>query len=573
MNAIRFLRSGLFAFAILLSLLPMSRPAIAGLLDQIPSNDQPSNPIVYTGYLRHDRLNKKQMIRFQFIPFHKVGIAVTQYNVIVNLYLGDETSREYMAMYYDQIQVFPERKNMLLMKDDDGRSRRLPLIKLTWNENLSELNGSLIDEMEGAVGNFSASNSWTAKPLAADLPVIEPVSGIYDADCLSTDSSGAFSLKSVEIIPSRIFVDRTTPESTLGETNYIGNGLCQYGSYVNCANFSAGSLNIFRDNLLLLQSNASWSWNCHHISRTDLQCSSPRYNQCVLHRRATTESQLHLAKYAFEPRPSVSPLSFAPATTPPAPNTCDRWSGTFQGIASHFLGARQQPITLNLVAIESGGTTDADRKCTIQGSVQLWFQDGNQAKERLTYPIPTTEFAAKDEELTLLSDSSTDLAITFRPIDGNRIIGRWYSRLIGLVGDVLTTAQSNIVIAPIAQAVPSVGGRFVFNAPNGEVRWWDLLTYEAGLDKTSYDPFAQIRTTGTLTQMTPIGPTNTELYLDSINFASYDFFTNTLIMRGGGTYLGSVTQDKISLHGVVNRYLLNAHDHAVVTDFTRQVTP
>ena len=95
-------------------------------------------PMVYTGTFYDSSTGREQIARLAFTASFKSGQKTPVLSAALTLYFGDETSREYIGLYYDPVILLPETREIFLARDDDGRARRLPSIRLKFNAESTE---------------------------------------------------------------------------------------------------------------------------------------------------------------------------------------------------------------------------------------------------------------------------------------------------------------------------------------------------------------------------------------------------------------------------------------------------
>ena len=168
-------------------------------------------------------------MRLFFLQQPKIGQAAPVTAVFRLLYFGSEGTHEYVSLYYDPIIVHQANREILLVRDDEARSRRLPTVRLKLNDDNSEMVGTIVSTSESVVrnvslrsgGDFGAGN------------YISEVGGIYDASNCERLDGAAMYFEQLELIPSRVHQEKIVPEGIFGETNFIRNGLCRALDHVN----------------------------------------------------------------------------------------------------------------------------------------------------------------------------------------------------------------------------------------------------------------------------------------------------------------------------------------------------
>lgn len=505
-------------------------------------------PTVYTGSFLDHSTGRQQIARLVITSTFKPGQKSPSLSGALTLYFGEENSREYISLFYDPIVILSGSKELFFSRDDDGRARRLPTIRLKFNEDSTEARGELFSHSEGDAGTLTLKLGWThdvKNPL-------QGLGGIYDADCGPSDDSGMV-LRDLEIVPSRILADKTFPETALGVMNYIGNGTCRrLSGNASCVHLNPGDYNFYRGTVLFHQ--GSWLWNCERDGDEALNCTSPRYRRC----RLELAKKLPMPEYSFGKRPQPKPISWVDFENPAPQGDCSQWNGEFNGKLTHYLGMRQQPISIRLMSVSVGKEPD---KCLLSGTVQLFFQSREQISNRISFPIPNTEILASEKHVVLQSDVYTDLTIEIERDNEDRWSGNWISRLFGWVGPFEVTKGVKLVPVASETAIQGIHGDFVW----GEKKNWllNIASIESGLDKSSYDPYVQLKITGSLIMQGEFGERQHPFRVGGMGGSSYDYFTNTLVIRAGSILSGFIDPSGISVRGVSNGYLNYAPERAL----------
>ncbi len=501
-------------------------------------------PVVYSGILHNNKTHQDIRMRMVFLHQPKLGQTVPVTTVLGMLYFGDEGTHEYVSLYYDTLFVHQANREIMMFRDDDARSRRLPTITMKFSSDEKMATGEMVSQTEGMVGDFTLKNGWEF----GEGNYISEAGGIYDAShCIRTDGS-SLRFEEIELIPSRLLQEKIVPEGIFGQTNYIGNGLCRRLGHVNCVNFSSGSYNFIQGRLDLHQ--GSYDWVCHRTEPESISCSSPIMKTCGLKRKQKTLGG------TFKP---IKPLEVGtfqwqnPIKTH-GPKNCNRWEGDFRGGIIHRLGNRKQKVEIRLNAF-AVGSREEFQKCVLTGSAKLYFEGAHgAAPSHINFPIVNTEINAGNESMVLHTDPYSDLAIHISIDSEGNMNGSWYSRLFGYVGE-LTAKKDPLLPEPISpeESVYSFEGLFTqTEKPQFQIL---LRAIEAGFDKSSYDPLVQLKIQGTLFYGGGLPKSEGVIPWDTFSLASYDYFTDFFAMRGNALYSGFVAKEGLYLRASNNRYL------------------
>lgn len=516
------------------------------------------SPTVYSGSVHIDRLSRDVRFRLFFLQQPRLGQVTPVTAVFGMLYFGDDGTHEYVSLYYDQAIVNQPQKEVMLFRDDDARSRRIPTMRLKFNEDDTVITGTMVSQTESVVGNLILKNGWDFGP----GEYLDEIGGIYDASQCERKDGAALKFEEVEILPSRLHQEKLVPEGMFGETNFVGNGLCKRLGHVSCVSFTSGSYNFIRGRLDLHHGVSDWL--CQRDDTDEISCESPVINKCTLTRQRKILAPTLTAK--------TNVLSERFVWKLPVPTTrsqdCLKWEGDFRGLLTHRLAARKQHVEVRLNSFPSG-VADGVTKCVITGSAKLYFANRTGRQSVLNFPIINVEMNAHNESMILHSDAYTDLALHLDINDDGLMTGGWYSRLFGYVGDFQAERDSKLwPEINTASAVFSYEG--LYTQREKPIYQFDLRAIESGFDKSSHDPFVQLKIQGSLFYGGGLPESNEAISWDTFTTSSYDYFTNFFVMKGGATYSGYIDEVGMHLRGSSNRYLsIVGHALDKVIDYDR----
>lgn len=514
-------------------------------------------PVVYTGTFHNKITGRDQVARLALTVDFDGGETGAQgeprYSGMITLYFGQDTSREYIGLFYNPVTRVNNQRpgdsaqplELLFRRDDDGRGQRQPTIRLRFSPDRMVASGKVYSHSEGDVGTLDLKSGWTNDVVNP----LRPLGGIYFADCGPSDGSYMV-LRYMEIVPSRILAEKSFPEAALGAINYIGNGTCHgYENEINCVNIQAGTYNFYTGGVLLQQ--GAWLWNCVRDGDEALECRSTRYRHC----RLDLARDLPMPVYQQASRPDPIPLPENDVDAAAAAETgltggCEGWDGEFNGILTHYLGSRRQRVQLHLVSLPAG--SDPER-CELTGTVHLTFQENDRHGPHMSYPISTHVIRATEKEIVLHSDENTDLTLQIRRDNPDAISGNWISQLYGIAGHFETERDRLVDAVDPAFSVQGISGKFTWMENQ---RWkLSLSSIESGYDDDSHDPYAQLRVTGSLDMETEFESRTHPVRTGGFGRASYDYFTNTFVIRAGWILSGHTAPDVFSLRGVSSVYM------------------
>lgn len=517
------------------------------ILLQIPAFATPP-PIVYTGTFHNKITGRDQVARLAMTADFKADESEPRYSGMITIYFGQDNSREYVGLFYNPVTRVNNQRpgeaaqplELLFMRDDDGRGQRLPTIRLRFSADRMTASGNVYSHSEGDVGTIELKSGWTSDAVNP----LRPLGGIYFAGCGPSDGSYMV-LRDMEIVPSRILAERSFPEAALGVINYIGNGTCHgYENEVNCVSIQAGTYDFYTGEIILQQGN--WIWNCLRDGDEALECRSTRYRRCHL----DLARELPLPVYQQTERPDPVPLPDKDVESPDARGDCESWDGEFNGTLTHYLGGRRQHVKLHLVSLPAATNPD---QCELTGTVHLTFQENDKPGPHISFPVTTDFILAAEKDIVLHSDENTDLTLQIHRDDRDTISGNWISQLYGMVGHFETGRDRTVDPIDPKVSVQGISGTF---------RWMDnqrwtlsLSSIESGYDEESYDPYIQLRVTGSLDMDTEFDSRTHPIRTGGFGRASYDYFTNTFVIRAGWILSGETAPEIFSLRGVSSVYM------------------
>lgn len=208
---------------------------------------------------------------------------------MVTLHFGSFDHPEYIGMHYENVIYLPEKNELTLLRNDDGRGRKLPVIRLGWHPGVESVSGTFMSQSEHYIGKLELTRGLNLDRAGIDLTnnetYLQPMSGVYKGYCSASDMSG-FKLTSISLYPSRILMDKTAPESPMNTINYVGGGLCDYRStrppFTDwaCEARTGASYNFYTGHVFMWQ--GAVQWDCQRTGTDTLACNGPRYSNCHL---------------------------------------------------------------------------------------------------------------------------------------------------------------------------------------------------------------------------------------------------------------------------------------------------
>lgn len=516
---------------------------------------------VYTGVLHSEKTGHDILARMTLIEDAKAGIQA--YAATVTLFIGNEFSNEYATASYDSVYLFPNSHEILLQRNDAFVSRRLPTIRLKFSDDGLKASGRFIAGQFGDIGPIDFALGWRA-PNDRSYQFIEPIGGIYDARC----PFGTVELRSLHVVASRIYSDVTSNEGLPGAIQYIANGYCSGPAYAgdgNCAHARSGLFNFYDDTLVFNRGGVA----CRRTNSTELACNllgtveALKPNLCTFVKRDVQQTQSQSQDSTI--RPPVTPIAWRATPLDDASNNktnCESFNRIRRGFLTHLRDGRKQLISLRLDSFANPDGS-GEESCMITGGASLEFPTG----EVLNFILPATQHKTKERKITLMSEASSDAAITIdtESFTGSSSTGGhdgyWYSRLFGAFAAIHFidegTTGADVVGATESFAYganghydcgPKVMSLVLFASPSSNARpvYWDAFNqkkYSGSVAGFNVEHPAEFPLPG---MTTPI--------LES----SFDYFSNSLVLDGTSLYTGYA--DNAGLHlwgGPSRRYVRN----------------
>lgn len=520
--------------------------------------------VVYSGTLRHDKIGKTQKVRLYVFDTSKPGSTTSTYSAILALQFGGFGGPEYIGLNYDNIGFNSVSRELFLHRDDDARGRRLPTVKFRYSADGKTMEGDFFSQTEGKIGKLSMQAGWNLPEVGVpDDQLLHSLSGTYESNCEPSDGS-AMVLKGLELVPARMLAEKSAAEGSLNVMNFVGTGICEFDGLKTCVALDFGNYNFFRG--VIEMHEGSWTWRCQRESTDDLTCNSPRYHDCRLKR---------LAPIPIKHRPI--PVSGLASTILDLKQKrqlaqavdCSFWEGTFRGILNHVNGGRKQVAEIELTAFT---VQNEPIKCIATGAARLYFVNSNNTTERLTYVLPQFEFDPNLADQTFLSESYSDVIINIRNDGAKALNGHWFSRLYGLLGEVTLTKDAPVPQIPLSESVFGLDGNY--RLIDTADRSLHLAVNEAGFDKSSHDPYVQLKLNGYF-QINFLDPTSSGSApkvmssRDAVAGNSYDYITDLLVFRTSGLYYGFMHAGGVDLYGRSSRYMMHSHPLGTIYKFLR----
>ena len=319
----------------------------------------------FVGVLRHEKIQKDQLAKLDFIVSREGGAATDwQLVAVLTLHFGDFKSGEYMAYHFDNVRYTPKTNTFIFDQPDQEATI------LSREFSPEKFVGEFHSNFGGKVGKLILAKEGAAAP---ELPLIEPVGGEYRGKCSDIDT----------------IVQLETYRST-DDTSRIGNPFasyrikgqlgtndgaeCGFSTERMCLTglFQSGVYNFYKERLTLF--GKSKNWVCS--TTTDgLICDG-----CVLKRTSAEKKEPR----SLTPPTSKSLISDAAPGPLALPADITSLEGEYRGLLHHEYLDRYQSASMNLVAYQAPDSTPEKPQVRMSAVATLNFGDEDGA-ESLAY--------------------------------------------------------------------------------------------------------------------------------------------------------------------------------------------
>lgn len=482
-------------------------------LSSIATQAAPTRFGTYLGYLKHDRLNRQQVAKLDFVVSREDAAKITL-SAVLTLQFGGFESGEYVAYHYDNVEF-----NLLtgqLVFDQSDQSAFLTTTQFA--NGVLKANFSSI--FSGPVGELTLKQGPLAAPT---LPLIGSVSGEYRGTCPG-ERPLVMQLNAVRSTEDTFQIGNPFgPYRIVGTVAQVDPTLCATfenpapGQACVITDVGASSYNFFSGVLSLIGRRRNFQ--CRVQPNNELDCGGCRFNKTL-----TTDGAL-----------SLTPTQAAPyfRANESAPPSATPIAGEYFGYVHHERLNRFQPAKLTLSTFQSLNE-NGGQELKLAAAANLYFGDFESPHftsyrfETIPLPNPllSRHFALSRHE----ADVDAILEITEL---GNGIVrGVWQSKMFGRVGTFEMRQAGAPLLPASAQRMHDFTG--FYTAPEWE------LNLSISLGRTpinSNNPFDPLKVAGYLRAPMFTGKL-------PITASSYDFFTNRmsltyenegqLIVRPGG---------------------------------------
>ncbi len=495
----------------------------------------------YVGILRHEKTKRDQLAKIDFILSREDNNA-TVIRAILTLHLGDFKSGEYVAYDFDDVKYSLLEKAFVFVQKEHGVTliaRQLSPLEMT---------AEFTSVHSGQVGTLRLRSD---KPVAPELPLLEPVWGEYRGKCASTFQKGQKAETVVQLYTYRSGVENTEVSRNafraynikgfIGEEYEKRCFLHPEDKICLLANVDSGTYNFF-ENQLFIYCNAR-DMGC--IPAPDgLQCE-----RCEFLKRVSPE--IAGPRVMAPPQPTSVFQLKKDSAGPALQGTVPAVAGLYKGYVHHEYLNNYQAAQLRIATYQSG--TVEDPRLNLSADATLFFGDwgSNEAisyrfAERL-YPKPlvVTQFVLDSPD----PSSDIDAVLQITTLGDGVVKGVWYSRIFGRVGNFEMYREGAPALPSDAQKMGLVSGNY-----DGPGLWeFDILVNLSSAQPTTQNPFAPLTFAGY------------EFFRgtgkrDRLSGGSYDFYTGRMSLESDEdnkrTHIGQrVSRNKLLMRSMLREFL------------------
>lgn len=541
-------------------------------------SDDPS-PIVYSGIFHNSENNRDYLVRVHFINVSEPDSKYIKYNAIVIIHLGSDDTPSYVSLNYDAIGTLRSTREIVMPGLTSPNADHLPILRFKFDEAGINVTGTMTSREEsGEHGTFRLSLGWDFK---ATGPVVQPVAGLYEAQCSDATDGSGLRLSHVEIVTSRFDARSVETAFALNRILFRGIGICNYNGPKNCMTIDAGHYRLLHDAIEFWHGN--WKWDCERPDQETLQCKTNyRYANCTLKRKSTLPMVARSPNVDFKVIPiqwdNVANISAGSSATT-IKEYCDKWNGDYNGQLTHRLGGKQQPVTIQIRAYLQDRTEDVNGQvvnepiCGMLVSAVTRFYTYDPKGEKIAFAFSRPQVLQMGADVVHLNDARTDLMLTLKLMPGGKTVkGIWNSRVYGVVGEWEATENVPYPLTTNDRAVYGISG--FYTLAKDRHSYLTIGARDLGASINLLDPFGAIQVSG-WRQFSMQGPSGLmpSPFRQPIGSAFYDYFTNYFAFFAGPLYFGYVSASGLTLNYAPLGYLgFVQTNFATPMVFSRQTT-
>lgn len=458
----------------------------------------------YLGYLKHDRLQRQQIAKLDFVVSREDASKVTL-SAVLTLQFGGFESGEYVAYHFDNVEF-----NILtqqLVFDQSDQSAFLTTTKFGNGELRAQFSSSFV----GPVGELVLKQAPLAAPT---LPLVDSVSGEYRGSCQG-EKPVVMQLNAVRSTEDTFQIGNPFgPYRIAGTVAQFDKDLCLDFEDANrdqacvITDIGASSYNFFSGNLSLIGKRRNFQ--CKVMPGEKFDCG-----KCQFERTYSTSGPRSY-------QPAKAQPFFKVHQTGPSPAPTGGIAGEYFGYVHHERLNKFQRAKIILNTFQSMSPSGS-QELKLASTANLFFGDYDSPNfttyrfETISLPNPilVRQFALMRPE------ADVDAILEVTQLSNGTIKGEWQSKMFGRVGTFEMRKSGPPPIPADAELMSDFSG--LYKAPE-----WDL-NLAISLGRTpinSNNPFDPLKVAGYLRAPMFTGKM-------PITASTYDFYTNRMALSYG----------------------------------------
>lgn len=453
----------------------------------------------YLGYLKHDRLQRQQVAKLDFVVSREDASKITL-SAVLSLQFGGFESGEYVSYHFDNVEF-----NILtqqLVFDQSDQSAFLTTTKFGNGELRAQFSSAFV----GPVGELVLKQAPLAAP---SLPLVDFVSGEYRGLCQG-EKPMIMQLNAVRSTEDTFQVGNPFgPYRIAGTVAQYDKDLCLDFEDTDreqacvITDIGASSYNFFSGIISLIGKRRNFQ--CKVLPDGKFDCG-----KCQFERTLSTNGSR-----VFTPQ-KAAPY-FKVHQSGPAPAPSGNIAGEYFGYVHHERLNKFQRAKIVLNTFQSMGP-DGSQDLKLASSANLFFGDYD-SPNFTTYRFDTINFPNPiliRQFALMRPEADVDAILEITQLGNGVIKGEWQSKMFGRVGTFEMRKAGAPSIPPGADVMGDFSG--LYKAPE-----WDLnLAITLGRTPiNSNNPFDPLKVAGYLRAPMFTGKM-------PITSSTYDFYTNRM---------------------------------------------
>ena len=521
-------------------------------------------PIVYTGiatFTLADNTPIHLLTRLHLIKTGTNPAGGDNYRAIVIQHLGDDASNEYTTYNYAFTTIDPKtRKVVLSPAVNTAASTQLPEFELTFDPSLEHAEGTMTHHFLSAKsGSVQLRNGWEYDKNA---PIESRYGGLYAISCPEAPHALMGQAKKILIAPHKAPSFLNEINGALdSDVTYMAGVVTSFGAVPPNATVAAvlreGRAKFMVRKLVMMEGRNEWT--CDRQDQETLLCRSTYHGACELHKigdihhSITERSIVQTEKIRIKsPELPVMNRDF----------DCESWNRTFYGYLRHRIGARLQPLKIEMRTLTRLDETGS-HVCDIQVTGRLSFashrilniHSTESDSGTIIYKFPLKTISTSALTLQLVATNPSEIILTIRRQQPQGFSFDWVSQIFGVIGDVVVSDDPNDKSLPKIteeDALQGLNNHFQSERFGDQFLFMSLKTTPRLLPAygAENNPFAGVEVGGWILQRNEKTPVE-----DAPRFAIrpdmyFDFYTNYFTMMDGNFIVGEITPLGLTTHEI-----------------------